>query len=132
MKLFNNTFDILERSMDVRFKRHSLLSSNVANSETPGYKARELDFAGELERVLGSGPQTLEKTNPGHLDLSSGSMAHVVLDETGAVGADGNNVDLDIAMGKLSDNARGYQSAAGWLGVEMRLLKNIARGRGGA
>ena len=59
MKLFDKTFDVLEKSMDLHFKRHSVLASNVANSETPGYKAREIDFAGELERALGESKEDL-------------------------------------------------------------------------
>src|SRR5262245_24580997 len=117
MKLFNNTFDLIERSMDLNFRRHALLSSNIANSETPGYRARELDFAGELQKVLGESQDPVMKTDPRHMDLASGSMSHVVMDDSGAMGADGNNVDLDISMGKLADNSRQYSNAANWLGV---------------
>lgn len=133
MKLFNNTFEVIERSMDLRFRRHALLSSNIANSETPGYRARELDFAGELEHVLGqTSSEEVQKTDTRHMDLATGSVSHVVMDDSGAMGADGNNVDLDISMGKMAENARAYQNAANWLGVQLRLIKTAARGRAGA
>lgn len=131
MKLFNETFDVIERSMDLRFRRHALISSNVANSETPGYRARELDFAGELQHLLGQGQETVTMTDSRHMDLSSGSVSHVTYDNSGAMGADGNNVDLDMSMGKMSENARAYQNAANWLGVQLRMIKAAARGRTG-
>ncbi len=129
MKIYDTTFDLLQRAMDVRMKRHAVLSSNIANSETPNYKARELDFAGELNKVLTQNTQSVEKTNPLHMDLDDSSTAHIVFDNSAAVGADGNNVDLDISMGKLAENVRGYSNASTWLGVQLRLLKNVARGR---
>ena len=130
MKLFDNTLNVIEKSMDLRFRRHRLLSSNVANSETPNYRSRELDFSGELEKVLGAKPENnLVKTSPLHMDTAAGSGPHVVLDDTAAMGADGNNVDLDISMGKISENSRAYGNATTWLGVQLRLLKTAARGR---
>lgn len=131
MKLFDKTCDVIEKSMDLRFRRHMVLSSNVANSETPNYQARELDFSGELDKALGRGSEPVVKTNPLHMDLASGSGSHTVLDTSGAMGADGNNVDLDIAMGKIAENSRAYSNATTWLGVQLRLLKTAARGRVG-
>lgn len=129
MKIYDTTFDLLQRAMDVRMKRHAVLSSNIANSETPNYRARDLDFAGELNKVLTQTTQNVEKTNPLHMDLDDSSSSHVVFDNSGAVGADGNNVDLDVSMGKLSENVRAYSNAATWLGVQLRLIKNVAKGR---
>ena len=130
MKLFNNTMEAIERTMDQRIRRHTLLTSNVANSETPNYRARDMDFGAELEKILNKQPEdSLVKTSEKHMDTARLSEAHVILDNEGAMGADGNNVDLDLAMGKLSENSRAYQSAVNLLGVELRLIKNAARGR---
>jgi len=131
MKVFDQTLNGLERAMDLRFKRHALLSSNVANSETPGYRARELDFAGQLEKAFTSKPTSeVAKTNSGHMDVSSLTSEHIVFDNDGATGSDGNNVDLDIAMGKVSANARAYESAAGLVSQKFRFMKQFIR-RGG-
>lgn len=123
MKLFDRTINGLEKSMDLAFRRHVLLSSNAANSETPKFRARDLDFAGELQKAMGDDPQTLTKTNPLHMDVSDVSSAHTVADNSGAVGADGNNVDLDVQMGKISANARNYQQSVSMLTSELRLLR---------
>ena len=130
MDLFDNTVGALEKKLNLHFKRHTLLSGNAANSETPLYKARELDFAGEVERALyGKNRDVLEKTHPLHMNASPASEAHVVIDHTGAVGADGNNVDLDINMGKLSGNASGYKSSIDLLTIKLQMLSAAARGR---
>ncbi|HQH27400.1 MAG TPA: flagellar basal body rod protein FlgB, partial [Oligoflexia bacterium] len=95
MDLFDNTLKALERSLDLYYKRHQILASNAANSETPKYQARELDFAGELDKALGNAAEPLVKTNPLHMDLTTSEGPRILPDNTGAVGADGNNVDID-------------------------------------
>lgn len=130
MKIFDDkSFRILEKALDLRMKRHAVITSNLANTETPGYRAREVDFAGELQRALGA-PEELKKTNEKHMDITGASQAHVILDPTSAVGSDGNNVDLDITMGKLSANAQGYNHAVNLFTMKLRMLRDAATGRG--
>ena len=132
MKLFDATCTALEKSMDLQLKRHSLLASNIANSETPNYRARDLDFAGELKRAIGDTSSPLVQTNERHLDVASETNpAHVVLDTSGRVGADGNNVDLDISMGKLSSSVRDYSNAITLMQQKFRNLRYIVTGARG-
>lgn len=132
INLFDNTFNAIEKNLDLRMRRHTVLSSNIANNETPNYKARELDFAGELQRALGNNPSELKRTDSKHMDVGAFTQAHVILDQTSPVGADGNNVDLDIAMGKLATNGKAYSSAADYLNMKLRLIRFAASGgRGG-
>jgi flagellar basal body rod protein FlgB len=64
------------------------------------------------------------------MDLGSGGDAHVINDNSMPVGADGNNVDLDIQMGKLSANSRHYQEALNLLGAQLKFIKAGISGRG--
>ena len=130
MKIFDKTMEVMEKSLDVRMKRHALLVSNVANAETPGYRARDLDFGGEIEAAMNRGSE-IQKSNPKHMDLSGSDGAHAVLDDGGAMRADGNNVDLDLAMGKLAQNAGAIESTADYLTLKLRLLRLAARSGGG-
>ena len=132
MKLFDSTFSAINKALDLRFKRHSTLASNMANASTPNYRAREVNFAGELERVLHGNAGELKKTDPKHMDLASHGQSFVTYDTTGAIGADGNNVDLDITMGKLSTNSRAYSNAATLLSMKLRMLRAASRMRGGS
>ena len=133
MKLYDRTFNAVEKALDLRFKRHVVLGSNAANSDTPNYRAREVDFAGELRRALAQeNPKgELKKTDPRHMDIYGADQAHLVYDNSVAAGADGNNVDLDINMGKISSNARAYSGAATLLSMKLRMLRAAARGKGG-
>lgn len=127
MKLFDSTFLGLEKSLDVRFKRHVLLTSNVANSETPNYRARELDFAGSLEKAMGEDQSALVKTDPKHMDVGMSQGEHIVYDNSAPMGSDGNNVDLDITMGKVSANARAYENSVNLLSQKLRIIRSFIR-----
>lgn len=131
IKLFDNTFHTLQKKMDLHLNRHGVLSSNLANSETPNFIARDVSFGDELEKSLTKSSEGMVVTNALHQsELSGKSGAQVLLDTSMAVGADGNNVDLDITMGKLRSNQRGYSSAATLLTMKLRLLRAAASGRG--
>ncbi|MDR2337370.1 MAG: flagellar basal body rod protein FlgB [Deltaproteobacteria bacterium] len=139
MKLFNERSIILsEKVLDLSFRRHGILTSNAANSETPGFRAKELDFAKELERAWKVGSpnlsltNNLRLTNTRHLntDFNPASNAKLVYDNSGAVGADGNNVDLDINLGKISTNASQYTGAITLLGMKLKMLKNAVTNKG--
>ena len=131
MNIDDKTIQALAANLKYRQLRQELIASNIANAETPGYKARDVDFANELKNILNtkSASKDIEKTNPLHMDLSPSSQSRIVFDEAMPVAADGNNVDLDMTMGKIADNSRAYSNAANWLGVQLRMIKNAARGR---
>ena len=138
MKLFNEKSLLLgEKVLDLTFKRHGILASNAANSETPGFRAKDLDFAGELESIWASdlhagSAERLRRTNALHMDLGFGpfNKASVVNDNTGTVGSDGNNVDLDINMGKISTNSGRYNNAISLLTVKLKMLKGAMKSGG--
>lgn len=130
MELFDKTFNAIGKKLDLHLRRHAVLSSNVANSETPNFRARELDFAGEMKRVLQMENSEVQKTSSMHMDIGGNEGSHIVLDNTAAVGADGNNVDLDLSMGKMNANARAYTEAATLIEMKLRLLRMAAQGRG--
>lgn len=133
IKIFDNTFNMIEKALDVRLKRHQVISGNVANSDTPNFTAREYDFSGTLERMMSQGDRNeLARTHQTHMDVNTNRTPHVAYDNSGAVGSDGNNVDLDIQMGKLSANSRAYTAATNYLNMKLRLIRFAANGgRGG-
>lgn len=124
LKIFDKSFDALERKMDLAMKRHLVLSSNIANAETPNYRAREVDFAGALQQALGDDSKNaISTTNRNHIGMNGSGIDHVIFDNSAPMGADGNNVDLDIAMGKASNNARLYENSVNLLQMKLRLLR---------
>jgi flagellar basal-body rod protein FlgB len=115
--------------MDLSQRRNEVIASNIANADTPGFKAGELDFSGELEKAFGaSRDSSILKTNSNHLDISSNDgSAHIEEDISGAMKADGNNVDIDIQMGQLSQNAGRYTSAATLIRKQLGIIKLAIR-----
>ena len=108
-KLFDRTVPGLEKALDLNWRRNEAITSNIANAETPQYRATDVQFAGELERAFqGQANTSIRKTNTKHMDVQSGESARLVADLSGATKGDGNNVDIDIQMGKLVYNSGKY------------------------
>lgn len=102
-------------ALDLRARRQEVLASNLANADTPNYKARDLDFAAALRGALGAsgglaGPLSLARTQSGHLD-GSGKGAVAALKYRSALqpSLDGNTVDMDVERAHFTDNALHYQ-----------------------
>ena len=112
----------LEKALDLTWRRNDAISSNIANAETPGYRAADLNFGQELDRAFGASQQSLMKTDAQHLDITTQSGAHLSPDLSGATKADGNNVDLDIQMGQLAYNKGKYAMASGMLRKKLGML----------
>jgi flagellar basal-body rod protein FlgB len=102
----------LQKVLDLSWRRGQTIVSNVANAETPLYRAVDLNFGQELDRAFGTSNAELRKTNPSHLDIGKQSDAHLVADLSGATKPDGNNVDIDLQMGRLAYNSMIYTQAA--------------------
>lgn len=128
-RFFDKHLGGLTKAMDLSQRRNEVITSNIANAETPGFRAGDLDFAGELEKAFGERKNSaITKTNAKHLDISAADgQAHIVEDFTGATKADGNNVDLDIQMGQLTMNAGRYRGAATLIRKQLGLIKLAIR-----
>ncbi len=131
--IFDNTMSGLEKSMDLWWKRNEAITSNVANAETPGYKAVDLNFSNELERAFKGGgvkSSSVMQTDPRHMDLSGQNGSHLVPDNSGQTRGDGNNVDIDIQMGRLAYNAGKYSMATNLVRKKLGFLKMAIRESG--
>lgn len=125
--LFDSTLKGLQKSMDLTWKRNEAVASNISNAETPGYRAVDLTFAGELDRAFGKGSDELKRTNTKHLDLGSEGEAHLVPTFAGPTKNDGNNVDIDIEMGRLEHNRAAYARSADYMRRKLRFLSSAIR-----
>lgn len=118
----------IKEMLDLTYRRNEALTSNITNADTPGYRATDLTFAGELEKVMsGSDNSPVLKTNPNHMDTEDNGFAHLVADLSGATKADGNNVDIDIQMGKLAMNSGDYGVATDFMRKKLSFLKTALR-----
>lgn len=132
-KLFDVNFSLLQKSLDFRTKRNSLLASNVANLETPGYKARDLVFENALGKAVKAQlPGPLRVTNSKHMDGRRAVPLDLVkpkLIQTASPDAalDGNTVNLETEMAKLAENQVAYQAYTQMISLKFQALKNAIR-----
>lgn len=127
--IFDRTMPGLNKALDLHRKRTEAISSNIANIETPGYQAIDVNFAGELEKAFSHGGNNkLIKTNSRHIDLAESSgESFLTLDSSGARRADGNNVDIDIQMAKLADAGGAYSKASALVRKKLQVLRYAIR-----
>jgi len=126
--IFEKNLKGLQRAMDLTLRRNQAITSNIANAETPQYRAIDMDFSRELERAFSqSSGEALQRTNPKHIGTVEGSSAHLVADLSGATKADGNNVDIDVQMGRLAYNSGQYSVAANLLRRQIQIIKMAVR-----
>ena len=131
--IFGGTINLLQKSLNVRSAQHQVLSSNVANADTPNYKAFEVAVDEEL-RKLGTGKPRIQlaRTQSSHLPVGRAEADRVTLTNAPApelsLRADGNTVDLDRAMGELSENTIKYKTSAQLIAMKLKSLKNAILG----
>ena len=135
MKIFDNTLARIERSLDVRLARHNVLSANVANVDTPGYTAKDVDFQAAMaaaEKSGGAGAMTLASTDESHMStggaaISTGAADIPIVDAAGsAPSMDGNKVDLDRTMVALAENGMQYGASARAAGKKLAILRYVS------
>jgi flagellar basal-body rod protein FlgB len=133
MTIFDRTMQLLERSLDLRSARQRVISSNLANEETPGYRASELNFMDQLQSAhKGRLPVALAVTQSGHIGPRGPQGVQTVTGKLNEVPAgdlplDANSVNLELEMAKLSDNAMQYNAAASITAIRFRQLLGAIR-----
>lgn len=129
--LFDKTTNALAASIGMRQMRNTVISSNIANAETPGYKAKKMDFEGALQRALDlDGANSLSTSSGDHFAVGGVSVTKtrpdIYDDPEGAVNNDGNSVDIEKEMSALSENAVMYKAALQLINKKMAALKYAA------
>lgn len=131
MKLVHDkTINALKAAMNFRQMRHEVISSNVANAETPGYKAKRVDFEKALARALDvDGQLGMRVDESGHYDVGSGGFDNlepeIYDDPNGVVSEDGNTVDREAEMAAMAENKIMYDAAVEMLNRKLGLKRYI-------
>ncbi|ANJ99242.1 flagellar basal body rod protein FlgB [Serratia plymuthica] len=108
-----------QEALNLRAQRQEILAANIANADTPGYQARDIDFAGQLNKVLAQGRASasgsgiaLNMTSARHIPAQN--MQPPQLDLLFRVpdqpAMDGNTVDMDRERTHFADNSLKYQT----------------------
>lgn len=135
MTIFDRTMQLLAHTLDLRSTRQRVLASNIANEETPGYRAADFHFLDQLASAQrGRPPVTPVSTHAGHIGaMSEGEppvKGRLVVNPATDLPLDANTVNLDLELAKMSDNAMQYNTTATILAMRLRqLLSAIREGR---
>jgi flagellar basal-body rod protein FlgB len=131
--LSDPTMALLERALDLRAERHTLIASNIANAETPRYQAVDLAFESSLKAAMGGAAlPAMARTHPRH--LPTGAQERVALEanpvyrKSAGVGNDLNSVDLDTEMTQLAHNSLLYNATAQMLAKKFAGIRRAIDG----
>ncbi len=113
----DNSLHFQSAALQLRAQRQEVLAANIANADTPNYKAVDFDFAKALERA------TANDSAPGPRAARAAGPAEVVLaPRASQAGLDGNSVDMDVERNRFVDNAIRYEAALKFLNGKIRAL----------
>lgn len=127
---FDKALGIHEQALNTRVRRAEVLANNLANADTPGYKARDLDFRAMLARAGGDGAGfELAKSDPGHMSASdSGADGDLMYRNPLQPSIDGNTVDAQQEQAAFMRNAMDYQASFQFLNNSFTGLTKALRG----
>jgi flagellar basal-body rod protein FlgB len=126
MDLFNNAFGIHERALGVRSQRMEVLARNIANSDTPNYKAEELDFKAMLKETKREYINaTHEKHFAGLQEQPDNGMRYRVPFNSSF---DGNTVEISVEQANFGKAAADYQTTLSFLENRISGLRKAIRG----
>ena len=129
--MFNsNVFDyinVLDKAADASALRNEIISNNIANNDTPGYKRQDVSFEKELDRALGY--SRYETMDAKVANVKSGELdARIYTDAAGySYRLDGNNVDMDTENAYLAENQIKYNAWIESLSVELKNLQTVIK-----
>lgn len=118
----DNGFNVLERLIHFTNERHAAIASNISNADTPHYKAKDIKF----ENMLNSATMELSTTSKKHISISSGSAGEIKT-EPALSWADENNVELDMEVAKMTENAMLFQAGVTLFSTKIKMFKNALR-----
>lgn len=122
------------RALAVHDQRNTQLANNIANADTPGYQARDLDFRALLKTATGTQAPTLQTTRTAHINKALGSVfpssvaSELLYRQPLQNSLDGNTVEVDIEQAAFAENAVRYQAAVRFVDGRAKSLLSAIRG----
>ena len=124
---FNNALGVHPDAMQLRAKRASVLANNLANSDTPGFKARDINFQAMLAKETQHG-LSMSATNSAHIGGRVQQSDNLLFRNPSQPSIDGNTVDSQIEKTIFAKNAMDYDSSFEFLSGRFKGLKSAIRG----
>ncbi len=123
------------QALELQAQRGRVLASNIANADTPNYKARDFDFAQALAAATSNSAATgrlsATRTNAGHLAGPGASAASPALLYRAPLQSsiDGNTVDLDVERANFAQNSVRYEATLRFLNGQIKQMMTAINGQ---
>ncbi|HSW05104.1 flagellar basal body rod protein FlgB [Aquabacterium sp.] len=131
MQRLTSTLDFHAQALTLRAERQRLIASNIANADTPGYQARDMDFTKALREATGAQATAgaMAVTNSGHIAEPAGARSDSeLLYATGPQDSlDRNTVDLDRERAAFAENSVKYEATLRFINGSVRSLTEAMR-----
>lgn len=129
-----STLDFHGQALSLRSERQRLIASNIANADTPGYIARDMDFSAALRQATGQMQGTaLAASQPGHIggsgDTAAAAQAHLVYAAPSQTNLDRNTVDMDRERANFADNSVRYEATLRFINGNVRTMMDAIKGQ---
>ncbi len=123
--MFENIFGIHEQALMLHGQRLGVLAANLANADTPGYKARDIDFSAVLAHTQGETQLPLQVTHAAHLTFNDGELPAGDLKYRNPYQAslDGNTVEMPVEQAAFSENNVRYQASLNFINLRISELQ---------
>ena len=120
-----DALDFQAQALSLRSERQRLIASNIANADTPGYQAREINFADALRNATGNGQPaaTLAASQPGHITNNGANgltVSTLMYASPSQTNLDRNTVDMDRERASFADNAIKYEATLRFINSSVR------------
>ncbi len=126
---FDTALGIEPKALAFREKRGEILAANLANADTPNFKARDLDFKAVLNQSMTSGV-SMERTQTGHIAPQQQVFgANLMYRNPSQVSLDGNTVESHVEQAKYAENAVQYQASLQFINGRFSGLMAAIRGQ---
>ncbi len=126
MNMIDKALGVHSQALAVRSRRMEVLAQNIANADTPNYKARDVDFRAALSQASASG---LAATHPRHLDQADAHNSDKVMFRNPFnVAFDGNTVELNVEHAQYGKAAADYQATLNFLEQRISGMRKALKG----
>ncbi len=129
--MFDNIFGIHEQALLLHGQRLSVLAANIANADTPNYKARDIDFASVLGNADGQAPLPVTVTDAAHMAMTDNGLAlgEVQYRNPYQASLDGNTVEMPVEQAAFSENNVRYQASLTFINNQISSLMYAIAGQ---
>ncbi len=128
VRIFGSTVDSLEQALNFSVAKNKAIAQNIANVDTPNYKAKNVVFKDVLAQAS-ENSIAAKRTHPRHIPFSGTSKGfEIQVNQNSTYNHNGNNVDMDQEMSKLAENQIYYNSMVDRFNGKMRSLQMVIRG----